>query len=719
MAVNKSRTWGVIALCGFLGALTACSSGTSFMKPGYDFNSVGRVAVVMSMNSGDQAQQQEVADLFAMEVLKKGYDVVDRANLQDLSNEAWFQNASGVTSPEGRAKLAIHNVSAIMVVNVHAPTAYEVPPRTEQYWVRGHWRPGYYGEWVWEPGHWETREVPGYTREDGDEISITAKLLDVQAGTLLWAGEGTGSLKSGLATIGGAVLGAGAGAVTGGLIGRGTTGAVVGGVAGALGGGLVGAALEENMAQLMRSVIAKTCRGLPMRTVAGGVTGQPAPAAAPVPAAAPAAPPTVAPAPAGEPAATPSSQLTWPRSVKEGAATLTMYEPKIEKWSGDKISCQAAVSIEASEPVYGVALLTAHAELNQADRTATFSDFEVAKVSFPNAPEKEDEYLDGFRKLAPAGVTTVSLDKLETAFALSADVKAAVAPSGPSAAPHILFATAPTVLVLVNGQPKLEPMAGLSAERVTNTRALIVKVGAQFYLTALNFWYEAPAIEGPWAHLSNPPAILTQARDAAGRTADLILPEPGAPAPASPPALRVSTVPMELIQTDGPPQLFPVEGANLLQVKNTDDPIFLDLNTSQYYVLLSNQWLASKSLYGPWAVVAAQDLPPSLAKLPAAALTPAQPVASPEAAAAPPAPAAPPAAPPGEPPIAAAPYEPPPPPVEVIPPSPGPDYYWSDGYWYWGPTGWVWIGGRWAIGFGPGWVGPRHWHGWGYGRHWR
>jgi uncharacterized protein YcfJ len=54
--------------------------------------------------------------------------------------------------------------------------------------------------------------------------------------------------------------------VTGGLIGRGATGAVVGGVAGALGGGTLGAALEENTAQLMRSVIEKTCRGLPART---------------------------------------------------------------------------------------------------------------------------------------------------------------------------------------------------------------------------------------------------------------------------------------------------------------------------------------------------------------------------------------------------------------------------------------------------------------------
>ena len=194
-------------------------------------------------------------------------------------------------------------------------------------------------------------------------------------------------------------------------------------------------------------------------------------------------------------------------------------------------------------------------------------------------------------------------------------------------------------------------------------------------------------------------------------------PEPGAPQPRTPPAVRVSTVPMDLIQTDGPPQLFPVEGANLLQVKNTDEPIFLDLKANQYYVLLSNQWLTAKSLYGPWAAVAAQNLPPDLAKMPPAALTAVHAALPPEAAAAQP-PAATAAQPPA--PVVAAPYEPPPPPVEMMPPSPGPDYYWSDGYWNWGPAGWIWIGGRWTIGFGPGWRGPgRPWHGLGHGRRWR
>ena len=103
---------------------------------------------------------------------------------------------------------------------------------------------------------------------DNEQISVTAKMLDVQTGTLLWAGEGTGDLKGGLAVFGGGLLGAGAGATTGWAIAR-TPGAIIGGVAGALAGGTAGAVLQPDTEQLLRSVIEKTCRDLPARTQAG------------------------------------------------------------------------------------------------------------------------------------------------------------------------------------------------------------------------------------------------------------------------------------------------------------------------------------------------------------------------------------------------------------------------------------------------------------------
>jgi outer membrane lipoprotein SlyB len=252
MTVKKSGAWMVVALCAAACALSGCVSGSSYTKPGYDFHSAGKVAVIVTSAVGDPAQQQEIADLFAMQVLSKGYDVIDRANIADLTKEAEFQNASGITSPEGRAKLAIHNVSSVIVVNVVSPNAGPRYVRVRGYW---YWA---YGGWVWYPSHWVLVN-PGGPAED---VSMTAKMVDVQTGTLLWVGEGSGSLKGGLAPVGGELLGAGAGAVAGAVIG-GTRGAILGGLAGVLTCGVAGAALEPSAAELLRKVIARTCEGLP------------------------------------------------------------------------------------------------------------------------------------------------------------------------------------------------------------------------------------------------------------------------------------------------------------------------------------------------------------------------------------------------------------------------------------------------------------------------
>ena len=68
---------------------------------------------------------------------------------------------------------------------------------------------------------------------------------------------------------------------------------------------------------------------------------------------------------------------------------------------------------------------------------------------------------------------------------------------------------------------------------------------------------------------------------------------------------------------------------------------------------------------------------------------------------------------------------PPAPQVEVVPVAPGPDYDWVPGYWYWGGTTWVWLGGRWTVRpwHGAVWVRGgwyRHGRGWAWhGGHWR
>ncbi|MDD5640614.1 MAG: hypothetical protein PHX53_03125, partial [Syntrophales bacterium] len=69
--------------------------------------------------------------------------------------------------------------------------------------------------------------------------------------------------------------------------------------------------------------------------------------------------------------------------------------------------------------------------------------------------------------------------------------------------------------------------------------------------------------------------------------------------------------------TAGEPQYTPISGTNLLYVSNSEDNIFMDTGSQEYYVLLSGRWFKGKSLTeGPWTYVAPNQLPADFAKIP-------------------------------------------------------------------------------------------------------
>jgi hypothetical protein len=196
--------------------LGGCSSGESYHRVGYDFSTLNRVAIgeVAGGPHGDLARNQ-IGDFFVGELLKKGYAPVERAQVQAILKEQEFQ-VSDLTSAENVARAGeILNVDAILVVN-----------------------------------------IPKF----GQEISMTAKLLDVEDGSILWYAPGSGKVGTFYSTILGAAGGAAAGAAVGGSDNR-AAGAVIGGVV----GGVAGHALSPQEAEKAHEIIKKMCKGLPYR----------------------------------------------------------------------------------------------------------------------------------------------------------------------------------------------------------------------------------------------------------------------------------------------------------------------------------------------------------------------------------------------------------------------------------------------------------------------
>ena len=193
------------------------SSGESYSIPGYDFSKIDKVAVIDVVGdiNGDTAKN-EICDYFSMELMKKGFTPVERNQVMSLMKEQSFQ-AMDTTSAMGAAQAGrILNVPVVMIANV-------------QY---------------------------------GEQISMTAKLIDVEDGSMLWIGSGAGKTGKGLSTLAGIVTGA----VVGGTVaGDDDTDKAIGAIAGGVLGGVAGEALTPQQSQQAQRVIKKMCETLPNR----------------------------------------------------------------------------------------------------------------------------------------------------------------------------------------------------------------------------------------------------------------------------------------------------------------------------------------------------------------------------------------------------------------------------------------------------------------------
>ncbi|NIP27474.1 MAG: glycine zipper 2TM domain-containing protein [Phycisphaerae bacterium] len=198
--------------------VVGCSKGESYVRVGYDFSKLNKVAVVevAGVVEGDVAKNQ-IADFLGMELLKKGYAVVERAQVQALLDEQNFQ-ASDLTLSDDAAKAGrILNIPVVLVAN-----------------------------------------IPQYD----ENVSMTAKMIDVQDASILWMGSGFGSTGKTMGTILGAAVGATVGAV---VAGGDSDDKVVGGIIGGILGGVAGQALTPEQAENLQELIKDICEDLPSR----------------------------------------------------------------------------------------------------------------------------------------------------------------------------------------------------------------------------------------------------------------------------------------------------------------------------------------------------------------------------------------------------------------------------------------------------------------------
>lgn len=211
-----------VCVCVLLAAVIvggcASSKGESYSLVGFNFAEIDEVAIleVTGAVRGETVKNQ-IGSFFEMELIKRGYSPIERSHIQVLLKEQEFQN-SDITSNTGAAERGrVLNVPAVMIIN-----------------------------------------IPKYK----EEMTMTAKLINVEDARILWMGTGSGTTGKTFATIFGAVAGAAAGVA---VAGEGDQ--FAGGVIGAVVGGVAGQALSPQQSEQVKKVIAKVCESMPERFV--------------------------------------------------------------------------------------------------------------------------------------------------------------------------------------------------------------------------------------------------------------------------------------------------------------------------------------------------------------------------------------------------------------------------------------------------------------------
>jgi hypothetical protein len=317
-------------------------------------------------------------------------------------------------------------------------------------------------------------------------------------------------------------------------------------------------------------------------------------------------------------------QASWPKEFQAEGAVFLVYQPQLEKWDGNTLQAHAAVSVTpmgTDQPTFGTIWISARTEVDKEEGLVSLEDFKITKGQFPKFEDGGESFVQLLRTKLPREARIVSLGRMEANLAIAEAIQTADKQPVKNEPPQIIFNSSPSVLVLIDGKPALRPVAGSDLLRVINTRALILmdKTKGTYYLHLLGQWVQSNKIDGPWKAAASPPASLDKIRDqlAEAGQVDLLDGEEGETLTAEQMKVFVSTTPAELIQTKGKPDLAPIEGTQLLYVKNTDSQIFMNTADQDYYVLLSGRWFRSNSLEnGKWTFVPNDKLGADFAKIP-------------------------------------------------------------------------------------------------------
>jgi hypothetical protein len=204
------------------------------------------------------------------------------------------------------------------------------------------------------------------------------------------------------------------------------------------------------------------------------------------------------------------------------------------------------------------------------------------------------------------------------------DVRASLPGAAIKVMPSVYVTSDPSEMLLLDGEPKYEPVAGTQLLWVSNTESDVFRYGKDgpFFYLVTGRWFKAPAINGPWTfatpelpdafkHISleHPRSRVLASVPGTQQAAEAVL------LAQVPQIARINKkeITAPEVAYNGEPEYEAIQGTSLQRARNTDKEIIKVGNT--FYMCYQGVWFMANTAKGPWTI--ATSVPPEVYTIPA------------------------------------------------------------------------------------------------------
>jgi hypothetical protein len=315
------------------------------------------------------------------------------------------------------------------------------------------------------------------------------------------------------------------------------------------------------------------------------------------------------------------AQQEWPRTVEaKNGGKINLYQPQPESMEGNILKGRTAFSVRqkpTDDPVFGALWYTANMETNRDTRMAVLQSIKIDNIKISGVEDTAKiGKLKAFLEMEiPKLKLETTLDEILSSIEAETQTTSENLKNDP---PEIIYTDKAAILVLIDGEPRLKDDENLQMKRVINTPFLIIQHAKQkkYYLYGGAHWYVSESITSGWEPTKKLPKEIDKIDEQIKEQEKKSDEGTSTASKDAPPDLVVSTKPAELIQSKGEANFSNVSGTQLLYMSNSDDHVFMEIGSNNYYVLLSGRWYKAAALKGPWTYIPSDKLPEDFKKIP-------------------------------------------------------------------------------------------------------